>query len=88
MSNSQTESHPKAATIARPRQPGTKPVDAYVPDLMVQDLAWGTPEQIEESTKKLYEYAEAVADEFIRWYARNKGKWHGGREDSGYWPSF
>ena len=43
-----------------------------VPKLKVQDLKWGDSAEIQKSIVKLYQYAEATADDSIEWYRRKK----------------
>ena len=43
-----------------------------VPELRVQDLKWTTPADVQKSIVKLYQYAEATANDSIEWYRRKK----------------
>jgi SMODS and SLOG-associating 2TM effector domain 2 len=74
MNNTQEASSPGAPVVQRTLSPATKQPDIECPDIRVQDLAWGTPEEARDSIKKLYEYAEAVADTSIYWYGCHKRK--------------
>lgn len=46
--------------------------DIKVPGLNIQDLKWSTPAEIQMSVYELYQYAEAAANDSIRWYAKKK----------------
>jgi integrase len=74
MSDPQTNTPPNGAVVHSGRPPGIRQADVYVPDFNVQELTWGTAAEVQESIKRLYLYAEAVADESIDWYGRHKRK--------------
>jgi hypothetical protein len=51
---------------------GIRSPDIEVPKLQVQNLKWKAPDEIQESISALYQYAEATANDCIRWYGGRK----------------
>lgn len=74
MTNTQSESGTRVGLIRRLLRPNAVQRDITVPKLKVQGLKWGTKEEIQESLKELYGYAEGVAEEAIYWYGYSKRK--------------
>jgi hypothetical protein len=74
MSDPQKDTPPNGVVVQRTRPLNIKQFDVTVPDFNVQDLTWGSPAEVQESIKRLYRYAEGVANESINWYGRHKRK--------------
>lgn len=73
MTNQKSDTSEKPTDAQRQAlQTKTNSPNIDVPELRVQDLTWNSDSEVQNSIVRIYQYAEATANDCIVWYGRKK----------------